>query len=77
MHKINPQIDNISNRLNVDGAILGNYWAKETKYVKEKYKTIPFPFKEIYAPALRQHGPGICFNCRIYANLVFSKKILF
>ena len=34
MHKINPQIDNISSQLNVDGEILGNYWAKETKYVK-------------------------------------------
>jgi hypothetical protein len=61
MHKINPQIDNISSRLDVDGDILGNYWAKETKHVKEKYKTIPFPFKEISVPA---------FKTTLYWNLL-------
>ena len=58
MHKID-QIDNISNRLNVDGEILGNYWAKETKHVKEKYKRIPFPFKEISVPAFKT---TLCWN---------------
>jgi ubiquinone/menaquinone biosynthesis C-methylase UbiE len=53
MHKINPQLDKISSRLDIDGEILGDYWAKETKYVKEKYKTIPFPFKEISAPLFK------------------------
>ena len=53
MHKINPQIDNVSRKLDVDGEILGKYWAKETKYVKEKYKTIPFPFKEISVPEFK------------------------
>lgn len=53
MHKINPQIDNVSRELDVDGEILGKYWAKETKYVKEKYKTIPFPFKEISVPQFK------------------------
>ncbi|MGA8738354.1 MAG: methyltransferase domain-containing protein, partial [Nitrososphaeraceae archaeon] len=47
MHKINTQIDKVTDRLDVDGEILGSYWDKETKYVKEKYKTIPFPFNEI------------------------------
>lgn len=61
MHKINHQIDNISSQLNVDGEILGNYWAKEAKYVKEKYKTIPFPFKEISVPA---------FKTTLYWNLL-------
>ena len=61
MHKINPQVDDISSQLNVDGEILGNYWAKETKYVKEKYKTIPFPFKEISVPA---------FKTTLYWNLL-------
>ena len=69
MHKINPQIDNISNRLNVEGEILGNYWAKETKYVNEKYKTIPFPFKEISVPTFKQHCPGIYFNYGIICKL--------
>ena len=51
MHKINPQIDKVTDRLDVDGEILGSYCNKETKYVKEKYKTIVFPFKEISVPA--------------------------
>ena len=53
MHEINPQIDKISDRLNVDGELLGNYWAKETIYVKEKYKTILFPFQEISVPTFK------------------------
>ena len=53
MHKINPQIDKVTDRLDVDGEILGSYWDKETKYVKEKYKTIPFPFNEISVPSFK------------------------
>ena len=50
MHKIDNDIDKIGERLNVGGDILGRYWPRETDYVKEDYKTIPFPFKEIPAP---------------------------
>lgn len=50
MHKIDSEIDKISERLDVDGEILGSYWPKEAKYVKEEYKTIPFPFKELSTP---------------------------
>ena len=50
MHKINQEIDKISEKLNVGGDILGNYWPPETRYVKEDYKTIPFPFREIASP---------------------------
>ena len=50
MHKITPEIDKISDRLDFDGDILGGYWAKEIRYVQEDYKTIPFPFEEITAP---------------------------
>ena len=39
--------------IDVDGEILGSYWDKETKYVKEKYKTIVFPFKEISVPTFK------------------------
>jgi SAM-dependent methyltransferase len=46
MHKIDNDIDKISEKLNVGGDILGRYWPRETNYVKEDYKTIPFPFKE-------------------------------
>ena len=50
MHKITPEIDKISDRLNFGGNILGDYWAKEIRYVKEDYRTIPFPFEEIPTP---------------------------
>ena len=50
MHKINPKIDKISERLDVGGDILGNFWSEEIKYINEGYRTIPFPFKEINTP---------------------------
>ncbi len=31
--------------------IVGPYWDKERKYIDEEYRTIPFPFKQITAPA--------------------------
>lgn len=37
----------------MDGEILDSYWNKEAKYVKQKYKTIFFPFKEISVPAFK------------------------
>lgn len=50
MHKIDNDIDKISEKLNVGGDILERYWPRETDYVKEDYKTIPFPFIEISSP---------------------------
>lgn len=32
--------------------VVGQYWDKERIYIEEKYLTIPFPFKEINAPAM-------------------------
>jgi hypothetical protein len=53
MHKINPKIDKISEKLDVDGDILEDFWPKEIKFIKEEYRTIPFPFKEINAPKFK------------------------
>jgi ubiquinone/menaquinone biosynthesis C-methylase UbiE len=53
MHKINPEIDKISDRLTVGGDILGNYWPKETEFVKDNYETIPFPFEEFRPPKFK------------------------
>ena len=50
MHRISTEIDKISDRLDFGGDILGDYWAKEIRYVKENYKTIPFPFEEVTTP---------------------------
>ena len=32
--------------------IIGDHWAPERRFLDEGYKTIPFPFKEIEAPAI-------------------------
>lgn len=55
MHKISPKIDKIMERLDVDGDILGEFWAKEIKFIKEEYRTIPFPFKEIDTPKFKMN----------------------
>jgi ubiquinone/menaquinone biosynthesis C-methylase UbiE len=53
MHRIQPEIDRISGRLDFGGDILGEFWPKEIRHVKEHYRTIPFPFKEVAAPELK------------------------
>ncbi len=44
--RISPELDEIIDYFYKD--IIGSYWDKERKYVDEGYKTIPFPYKEIY-----------------------------
>ena len=34
MHKISPRIDKITERLDADGDILGEFWPNEIKYIK-------------------------------------------
>ena len=46
---ISPEINSIIYQLYEP--ILGSYWYKERKYIDEAYKTLPFPFEEIAAPA--------------------------
>jgi hypothetical protein len=53
MHKINPKIDKISEKLDVDGDILEDFWPQKIKFIKEKYRIILFPFKEINAPKFK------------------------
>lgn len=47
--RISPVIDQII--ANFYYNTLDAYWDKERKYVDENYQTIPFPFKEVKAPA--------------------------
>ncbi len=47
----NPRADKIIRHLHDD--ILGPYWDKERQYVINEYKTVPFPFREIDAPAFQ------------------------
>ena len=51
-HTISPEIDAVVNRLYRD--ILREYWDYERRYIEENYRTIPFPFEEISAPAFEQ-----------------------
>jgi ubiquinone/menaquinone biosynthesis C-methylase UbiE len=46
--KINKKIDILIDKFYRHTT--GPYWDKERKYVEERYRTIPFPFKEIATP---------------------------
>ncbi|GGB86184.1 methyltransferase [Flavobacterium suaedae] len=46
LFKTNSATDRIISRFYHD--ILGPYWDGERNYIEENYKTIPFPFEEIY-----------------------------
>lgn len=49
LHIISPDVDKVTRQLYED--ILGDkYWPAETKYVEDRYETIPFPFEQIPAP---------------------------
>ena len=48
--EVAPEIDQIKKEFYKN--VVGPYWDKERKYIDENYTTIPFPFKEIQAPAL-------------------------
>jgi SAM-dependent methyltransferase len=47
--KVNPGIDALLQEFTY--GTLGDYWDKERRYVEEGYRTIPFPFPEVKAPA--------------------------
>ena len=49
--QITPTIDEVVNHFYKN--IVGPYWDKERKYVDDGYRTIPFPFQEIKAPAFK------------------------
>ncbi|HEX5036968.1 MAG TPA: class I SAM-dependent methyltransferase [bacterium] len=55
LHTIEPQthpeIDRICRKFYDD--IVGPYWPAEVKWVRERYRTIPFPFEEVEAPSFR------------------------
>ena len=44
-----PDVDAAKNRLYVD--LTGPYWPPERRWIEEGYRTLPFPFEEIAAPA--------------------------
>ena len=58
----------------IGGEILCNYWPKETLYVKQEYKTIPFPFEEIAVPKLEMIV-NWSFDDYLYGNMVIGEKI--
>jgi SAM-dependent methyltransferase len=48
---IEPAVDAILDRFYAD--ILNGYWDPERHFVEERYRTIPFPFRELPAPGFR------------------------
>ncbi|MBL7932209.1 MAG: class I SAM-dependent methyltransferase [Bacteroidia bacterium] len=48
IHLQSKEINELIKKLHDD--ILGNFWLTENRLVEQKYKTIPFPFKEIEHP---------------------------
>lgn len=49
--QISSEIDELV--LHFHDNIVGEFWQKENQFVSEKYKTIPFPFKEIKTPSFK------------------------
>jgi ubiquinone/menaquinone biosynthesis C-methylase UbiE len=52
LFKSNPETDEVILKFYQD--IVGPFWDEERKYLDEKYKTIPFPFKELESPVFEQ-----------------------
>jgi len=69
MHEINPQIDKFTDRLDVDGEILGSYWKKETNMLKKNIKQSFFHLRKFLFLHLKQHIIGICINYGIICKL--------
>jgi SAM-dependent methyltransferase len=46
---ISPELDRLIIRL-THGA-LGDYWPEQVHYLREGYRTLPFPFEEVASPA--------------------------
>lgn len=49
--RLSPEIDQVIAGFYRE--VIGPYWDKERRYVDENYRTIPFPFPEVAAPAFR------------------------
>ncbi|WP_282018899.1 class I SAM-dependent methyltransferase [Salegentibacter mishustinae] len=52
LFKSNPKTDEVILKFYHD--FVGPFWDEERKYLDEKYKTIPFPFKELESPVFEQ-----------------------
>jgi ubiquinone/menaquinone biosynthesis C-methylase UbiE len=53
--QVSAELDRIKKDFYKD--VVGPYWDKERSYIDEDYKTIPFPFEELPAPAFTQTLP--------------------
>src|SRR4030095_1818411 len=54
IHEINPAVDAIAHKFY--GEIVDPHWPPQVKWVRQKYKTLPFPFEEIEAPGFVMEG---------------------
>lgn len=49
--RVDAAVDALVDRFYVD--VVGPYWPPERRYVEEGYRTLPFPWRELPAPAFR------------------------
>ena len=52
--RINPTVDGIVQHYYKD--VIGPFWPPERRYIDEEYRTVPFPFAEIPAPAFQMQA---------------------
>ena len=52
LFKSNPKTDEVIHKFYRD--IIGPFWDEERRYLDKKYRTIPFPFKELESPVFEQ-----------------------
>ena len=62
MHKINPQIDKVTDRLDVDGEILVVTGTKKQNMLRKNIKQSLFHLMKFLFRHLRQRYTGICTN---------------
>ncbi len=64
--RISPQIDKQLN--SIYSEILGPFWPAERRLVDEKYRTLPFPFREMEAPSFFMREYWTCEHFLMYMS---------
>ncbi len=54
LNQVSADVDPILGHYYTD--VVGSYWPPERRYIDEGYRTVPFPFMEIHAPAFRMEA---------------------
>lgn len=63
---IDERVDAVVRRFH--GGVLGPYWAPERRHVDERYRSLPFPFDELAAPALEMRAEWTAADLMAYVE---------